>query len=515
MVDGNGTPIKQGKLLEDCVNPDQDPDDVKDQCEDKCTAQGYAVQFPGPELSDLDAIDCTIETATPTPFRCLPGSTSQGLVSSEISQGEIRLDGTARVTVSIPIGNDVRGTATGTGSFRYTIGDCVANECPMAFQSLDLTVPRFRVANDDVIETSADISANIQNDGYIFATWNRSTKEVRFDPNAFKLSVNFTVDDDHGSATIRSAQAVTGILDPDANTFSLNLPPLRQGDASVVVAVGGTFVNRPPKAAVSPAAGELECNGPDGATVTFDSAPSTDPENNLSKFYWTLDGTTKATGRTLAATLPLGAHTVELTVLDPQAALDMTTQSYTVVDRSVPTISAPPDVVISTCVNAKIGQATASGQCGVRVTNDAPAKFPLGTTVVTWTATTPGGNTVTAKQRVTAILGDDPSCCPVGTNIIVGTDGHDTLHGTAGSDCILGRGGNDNINTKDGDDFVSGGAGNDTIVLGAGTNFAWGGAGDDRIHGGIGNDTIDGGDGRNVCTGAPGNNKLVNCGDNR
>ncbi len=147
-----------------------------------------------------------------------------------------------------------------------------------------------------------------------------------------------------------------------------------------------------------------------------------------------------------------------------------------------PTLTAPPDVVISSCVNADIGQATASGRCGVSVTNDAPAKFPLGTTIVTWTATTPAGNTVTAQQRVTAILEADASCCPAGTNIIVGTNGHDHLKGTAGSDCILGLGGNDTINTKGGNDYVAGGDGNDTIVLGAGTNFAWGGVGDDKGH---------------------------------
>ncbi len=124
--------------------------------------------------------------------------------------------------------------------------------------------------------------------------------------------------------------------------------------------------------------------------------------------------------------------------------------------------------------NPDIAQAKATDSCGVLVTNDAPAVFPLGTTVVTWTAIDPAGNVTTAMQRVTAILGDDVSCCPSGTNIIVGTNGHDVLHGTPGSDCILGLGGDDVITGAGGDDFISGGAGRDTIYSGTGNDVIFG-----------------------------------------
>ncbi len=49
-----------------------------------------------------------------------------------------------------------------------------------------------------------------------------------------------------------------------------------------------------------------------------------------------------------------------------------------------------------------IGTASASDACGtVTVTNDAPALFQLGTTVVTWTATDSHGLTTTDTQNVT------------------------------------------------------------------------------------------------------------------
>src|SRR5262249_374374 len=63
----------------------------------------------------------------------------------------------------------------------------------------------------------------------------------------------------------------------------------------------------------------------------------------------------------------------------------------------------------------------------VTVTNDAPATFPLGKTVVTWTATDAAGQKTVALQEVTAILGDDPSCCPRGYNVIIGTPASDVL----------------------------------------------------------------------------------------
>jgi hypothetical protein len=48
-----------------------------------------------------------------------------------------------------------------------------------------------------------------------------------------------------------------------------------------------------------------------------------------------------------------------------------------------------------------IGTATSSG--GATVTNDAPKDFPLGTTVVTWTASKANGVTKTAKQTITVV----------------------------------------------------------------------------------------------------------------
>jgi len=51
--------------------------------------------------------------------------------------------------------------------------------------------------------------------------------------------------------------------------------------------------------------------------------------------------------------------------------------------------------------SVEIGSATASDIFAVTITNDAPASFALGATLVTWTATDANGNTSTGTQNVT------------------------------------------------------------------------------------------------------------------
>jgi Ca2+-binding RTX toxin-like protein len=207
-----------------------------------------------------------------------------------------------------------------------------------------------------------------------------------------------------------------------------------------------------------------------------------------------------------------GVTPVTWTATDLDGNAATATQLVTVADTTPPVFTfVPPAVTITQCTSAPIGHATATDPCGVTIGNNAPAKFPLGTTLVTWTATDGAGNKTTATQLVTAVLADDASCCPTGTNIIVGTSGADTLLGTEGSDCILGRGGNDTIDGRGGNDFISGGAGNDTINGGFGNDLINGGDGDDVIDGGPGDDTIDGGPGFDTCAGSTGTNAISRC----
>ena len=85
-------------------------------------------------------------------------------------------------------------------------------------------------------------------------------------------------------------------------------------------------------------------------------------------------------------------------------------------------------------------------------------------------------------------------------NIIVGTNGDDTLRGTKQADLILGLQGNDTISGRGGADVICGGAGADKITS-AGAN--------DQLDGGTENDRLNSGSGfHDVVIGGPGDDKL-------
>jgi len=83
---------------------------------------------------------------------------------------------------------------------------------------------------------------------------------------------------------------------------------------------------------------------------------------------------------------------------------------------------------------------------------------------------------------------------------VTGTEGPDTLTGTAEKDYIYGYGGDDRISGLEEDDRIRGGKGDDTIH---------GDDGRDRILGGSGNDVIFGDDGNDVLIGGPGDDTLT------
>ncbi|MBR9976728.1 MAG: HYR domain-containing protein [Bacteroidetes bacterium] len=115
---------------------------------------------------------------------------------------------------------------------------------------------------------------------------------------------------------------------------------------------------------------------------------------------------------------PLGQTTVTWTAVDASGNTSTADQIVTVEDNTPPILYAPADLSLVTdlnsCVrdgaNVDLGTPVASDNCsGVTVTNDKPASFPIGSTVVTWTATDGEGNFTTAQQTVTIFDGVPPT----------------------------------------------------------------------------------------------------------
>ncbi|MGF1455390.1 MAG: Ig-like domain-containing protein [Alphaproteobacteria bacterium] len=104
-------------------------------------------------------------------------------------------------------------------------------------------------------------------------------------------------------------------------------------------------------------------------------------------------------------------------------------------------------------------------------------------------------------------------------DVIIGTNGPDTLDGGAGNDTIDGGNGNNVLNGGEGndsitggdrwgDDTVDGGAGADTIQGGSNNDSLLGGADDDSVNGGYGTDTLQGGSGNDTLEGGDRNDSL-------
>jgi Ca2+-binding RTX toxin-like protein len=107
---------------------------------------------------------------------------------------------------------------------------------------------------------------------------------------------------------------------------------------------------------------------------------------------------------------------------------------------------------------------------------------------------------------------------PSVNNLVLGTNGVDTLVGSASSDTIFGLGDNDLIFGQQGADYVNGNTGNDTIYGGKDNSTLFGGKGfdllfgdrlNDTIYGNRGNDSISGDDGDDELYGGKGDDVIL------
>ena len=115
---------------------------------------------------------------------------------------------------------------------------------------------------------------------------------------------------------------------------------------------------------------------------------------------------------------PAGVTDVLWTIADSSGNTTTCVQQITVIDNIAPSIQCPSDITVSANANCEyvgsIGDPVTSDPCGVAsVTNDAPASFPLGMTMVTWTVSDLAGNESSCIQWVTVVDNTAPIIdCP-------------------------------------------------------------------------------------------------------
>ncbi|MBV8859879.1 MAG: HYR domain-containing protein [Acidobacteria bacterium] len=176
----------------------------------------------------------------------------------------------------------------------------------------------------------------------------------------------------------------------------------------------------------------IECGG--GTTaVTLDGTASTDADNDPLTYEWREGATVLGTGATLNTSLPFGPHTITLKVTDPSGDFSEDTVSVNIVDTTNPSITAPGNVSVNTgpgasscgafVSDATLGTASASDGCSASVTvtrTGVPSgnNFPVGTTIVTYTANDGHGHTANAYQSVT-VTDNTPPVITTPANIVV------------------------------------------------------------------------------------------------
>jgi len=166
--------------------------------------------------------------------------------------------------------------------------------------------------------------------------------------------------------------------------------------------------------------------------TTFEATGALTPlsEDDYGRAYAVdyVSGIRSITSNAPALGFPVGTTDVTWTATDNRGNSSTKKSCVIVVDTTPPSVTPPrPHMSEATAPltplgSAQYGTATATDlvtpAASISITSDAPARFPLGETTVTWTATDGAGNSGQATQRVTVIDTTPPSVKTPGTRVI-------------------------------------------------------------------------------------------------
>ena len=266
----------------------------------------------------------------------------------------------------------------------------------------------------------------------------------------------------------------------------------------------------------------------------------------------------------------LGETTITWTATDTSGNTASATQTITIVDTTSPSITAPGSITMeATSADSNIvtlGNPVSNDLVDIpSISNNAPDLFPLGETIVTWTATDTSGNSASATQTVTivdttypelimpedimigayslekqveigdaqandlagsvlTITNDAPTTFPLGDTIVTWSVSDEFGNSVSSEQTIsvqpcgkslsyynqiFGTAAADTIIGTDVADLIFAFAGDDMIFGGEGNDCIIGGDGDDLIFGNAGGDHLVGGEGNDILKGFSGDDKLT------
>ena len=226
---------------------------------------------------------------------------------------------------------------------------------------------------------------------------------------------------DNGDGTGSLADISPGFSDSGSYPISVTAEDSAGSTATETFDLTVVDVNRDP-VAVAVAFDVVECTGPSGASVTLYSAGSTDPDGDTLTISWSGPFGTSSDAQP-TVTLPVGEHTIILTVGDGRGGTDTDTIIVEIVDTTPPVLTIPGDVaeqltdLAGTPVSLAAATATDICDSDVTITTEVngvaapiPATFPLGVTTIRYIATDDSGNvasnttTVTVQDTIAPVL---------------------------------------------------------------------------------------------------------------
>jgi hypothetical protein len=337
----------------------------------------------------------------------------------------------------------------GTNSADANAVDCINNAWTVSADASGLT--------DGTISVSAVASTSLETDT-ASATTNKDTTGP-----TVNVPANITVNADSASGTAATNAAIVAFLQAATASDATDGSVTVSNDAPVVFGIGVTTVT-------FSALDSLGNVGSNTATVTVEdqSAPTVTPPAAITVAAVDANGT-PATDAAIAAFLAaatasdnvdieltitndaqeifvLGDTTVTFSATDSAGLTGSATAVVTVADQTAPVISVPAAITVAAtdadgtaASDASIAaflvgaSATDNVDAEVLVTNDGLSVFPLGGTVVTFTATDTAGNSVSETALVTVSDQAGPVITSPSDVTIAATD----ADGTAATDASI------------------------------------------------------------------------------
>ena len=346
---------------------------------------GSGVAATGLDVSDPLPSGVAVAATPNASTTCTGGTLTADAGTGTVAYTGGSVAGGATCTVAVDVTASTAGTFLNTtGDLTSSLGNSGSASASLEAVSVDVSATKTDALPDDDGDGAADAGETIR---YTVAVANggaRETAGVVFDdsPGANTTLVEGSVTTTQGTVTngngagdaavsvalgtIAAGGTVTVMFDvvadapiPDGvvevcnqGAVSGTFPSVLTDDPDTPASMDATCVlvdpNEPPVAD----AGDdrtVECAGPAGAAVALDGSASSDPDGDALTYVWTgpfAEGGGTVTGVSPTVTLPLGTHTIALTVSDPSGASASDEIVVTVGDTTGPVLTVGADPLV-------------------------------------------------------------------------------------------------------------------------------------------------------------------------